>query len=168
MRLTKEIQTLADERARKEGYFCASYYGRDEEKLIFIPMYADSQERCTGLFTYIVVKDGKARIHRGLNYNGLAGIRKRDFSRGRNIYREFEKKYDSDNFANEEEAEYIRAIVENQSPSYDVPVDKSTLYEYLEIAERFGMKLVLKVEEHSRERTDGWVYYVVLKEFETK
>ena len=32
MRLNKEIQKLADERARKEGYFCASYYGCDIDR----------------------------------------------------------------------------------------------------------------------------------------
>ena len=78
MRLDKDIQKLADERARKEGYFCASYYGRDGEKFIFLPIRADSQERTEGLFVYIVVKGMKARIHRGLNYNGLAGIKRRD------------------------------------------------------------------------------------------
>ena len=163
MKLNKEIQKLADERARKEGYFCASYYGRDGEKFIFLPMRADSQERIEGLFVYIVVKGKKARIHRGLNYNGLAGIRRRAFNRGRAIYREYERKYDHEDFANDEEREYISAIVQNQRPGYDVPIAKSTLYDYLEIAERFGMKLELEVEEWSRVRNDGWEYYLHLK-----
>lgn len=168
MRLNKDIQKLADERARKEGYFCASYYGRDGEKHIFLPMYADSQKRCEGLFVYMVVKDTKARIHRGLNYTGLAGIKHRDFYRGRAIYREFERKHDHDDFANEEERAYISEIVQNQRSGYDIPVAKSTLYDYLEIAERFGMKLILEVEEWSKERNDGWVYYLVLKEFDNE
>ncbi len=168
MRLTKEIQRAADERARKEDYFCASYYGRDEEKFYFIPMFADSQERTLGLFTYIVVKGGIARIHRGLNYGGLDGIRKRDFTKGRAIYREFERKYDNDDFINEEEREYISAIVQNQRPSYEVAVDRSTLYEYLEIADRFGMKLELVPEPHTMERNDGWEYYLKLAEFEER
>ncbi len=166
MKLNKDIQKLADERAQKEGYFCASYYGCDGDKYIFIPMFADSQERILGLFTYITVKNMKARIHRGLNYSGLAGIRKRDFYRGRAIYREYERKYDHDDFTNDEEREYISAIVQNQRPGYEVPVSKSTLYDYLEIAERFGMKLELEVEERTKERNDGWEYYVVLKDFE--
>lgn len=166
MRLNKDIQKLADERARKEGYFCASYYGRDGEKYIFLPMYADSQERCEGLFVYIVVNDMKARIHRGLNYTELSGIKHRDLYRGRAIYREFERKYDHDDFANDEEREYISEIVQNQRSGYDIPVPKNTLYDYLEIADRFGMKLILEVEEWSKERHDGWVYYLVLKEFE--
>ena len=168
MRLNKDIQKLADERARKEGYFCASYYGRDGEKFIFLPMRADSQERTEGLFVYIVVKGMKARIHRGLNYNGLAGIKRRYFYRGRAIYREFERKYDQDDFANDEERAYISEIVQNQRPGYDIAVVKSVLYDYLEIAERFGMKLILEVEEWSKERNDGWVYYLVLKEFENE
>lgn len=168
MRLNKDIQKLADERARKEGYFCASYYGRDGEKFIFLPMRADTQERTEGLFVYIVVKGMKARIHRGLNYNGLAGIKRRDFYRGRTIYREFERKYDHDDFANDEERAYISEIVQNQRPGYDIAVVKSVLYDYLEIAERFGMKLILEVEEWSKERNDGWVYYLVLKEFENE
>ena len=168
MRLNKEIQKLADERARKEGYFCASYYGRDGEKFIFLPMRADSEPRREGLFVYIVVKDMKARIHRGLNYNGLAGIRRRAFNRGRAIYREYERKYDHEDFANDEEREYISAIVQNQRPGYDVPIAKSTLYDYLEIAERFGMKLELEVEEWSKERNDGWEYYQKLKNFRKK
>jgi len=166
MKLNKDIQKLADERARKEGYFCASYYGCDGEKFIFQPMRADSQERIEGLFLYIIVKDKKVRVHRSLNYNELAGIKRRDFYRGRAIYREFERMYDHDDFANDEEREYISEIVRNQRPGYDVAVAKSTLYDYLEIAERFGMKLELEVEEWSKERNDGWEYYVVLKEFE--
>ena len=166
MRLTKDIQKLADERAQKEGYFCASYYGNDTEKYIFIPMYSDSQERTLGLFTYIVVKNMKARIHRGLNYNGLDGIRKRDYYRGRKIFQEFERKYYQDDFTCEEEREYISAIVQNQHPNYDVSVDKATLYNYLEIAERFGMKLELVPEEWTKERNDGWEYYLELKPFE--
>jgi len=163
MRLNKEIQKLADERARKKGYFCASYYGRDGEKFIFLPMRADSELHREGLFVYIVVKDKKVRVHRSLNYNGLAGIRRRAFNRGRTIYKEFERKYDQDDFANDEEREYISAIVQNQRPGYDVPIAKSTLYDYLEIAERFGMKLELEVEEWSRVRNDGWEYYLHLK-----
>ena len=166
MRLTKDIQRAADERARKEDYFCAAYYGWDEEKFYFIPMFADSQERTLGIFTYIVVKDGKARIHRGLNYGGLDGIRKRDFTKGRAIYREFERKYDNDDFANDEEREYISAIIQNQRPSYEMAVDRGTLYEYLEIADRFRMKLELVPEPHTMERNDGWEYYVKLVEFE--
>lgn len=131
-------------------------------------MRADSQERTEGLFVYIVVKGMKARIHRGLNYNGLAGIKRRDFYRGRTIYREFERKYDHDDFANDEERAYISEIVQNQRPGYDIAVVKSVLYDYLEIAERFGMKLILEVEEWSKERNDGWVYYLVLKEFENE
>lgn len=42
-----------------------------------------------------------------LNYNELAGIKRRDFYRGRAIYREFERKYDHDDFANDEEY-YLR------------------------------------------------------------
>ena len=163
MKLNKEIQKLADERARKEGYFCASYYGRDGEKFIFLPMRADSEPRREGLFVYIVVKDMKARIHRGLNYNGLAGIRRRAFNRGRAIYREYERKYDHEDFANDEEREYISAIVQNQRPGYDVPIAKSTLYDYLEIADRFGLMLDLIPCELSMQRNDGWEYYLRLK-----
>lgn len=42
-----------------------------------------------------------------LNYNELAGIKRRDFYRGRAIYREFVRKYDHDDFANDEEY-YLR------------------------------------------------------------
>ena len=163
MKLNKDIQKLADERARKEGYFCASYYGRDGEKFIFLPMHADSQRRIGGLFVYIVVQAMKARIHRELNYNVLAGIKRRDFYRGRTIYKDFVRKYDHNDFANDEEREYISAIVQIQSPGYDVPIDQSTLYNYLEIADRFGLMLDLIPCEWSMQRDDGWEYYLRLK-----
>ena len=67
-----------------------------------------------------------------------------------------------DDFASVEEREYISEIVNNQRPGYDVPVEKSELYDYLEIADRLNMKIELKPCEWCKERNDGWEYYIRL------
>ena len=100
------------------------------------------------------------------SFSYLKGMKIRDYKKGRAIYREFERKVAEDDFASMEERDYITEIVNNQRSVYDIPIDKGTLYDYLEIADRFKMKLVMKVEDWSKERNDGWEYYLELKPFE--
>ena len=164
MRMNKDIQRLADECAREAGYFCASYLGRLGEEFIFSTRYSDSEPRTEGLPSLIIVNDGKARHVMDVeSFHYLDEVKFRDYRKGSAIYREFERKVDEDDFASMEERDYITEIVHNQRPGYDVPVDKETLYDYLEIADRFGLMLDLVPEEWSMERNDGWHYYLRLK-----
>ena len=164
MRFNKEIQTLADACARKYGFFCASYLGRTGEEFVFASCHADSECRCNGLPNLVIVENGEARFARRVeDFRYLKAVRRRDYRKGREIFREFERKVYENDFANDGERSYVCDIVGNQRLGYDVAVDRRTLYEYLEIADRFGMELELVPLDYSIERNDGWEYCLKLK-----
>ncbi len=74
-----------------------------------------------------------------------------------------ERKVDDDDFASDDECEWVREIVYNQRPSYEIPVNKTDLYKYLEVATRMNLKLNLVPYDFCKERNDGWGYYLELK-----
>ena len=164
MRLNKDIQKIADVCAQEAGYFCASYLGLLGEEFVFSTRYSESEPRCEGLPSLIIVRDGVARHVMDVeSFNYLDEVKFRDYKRGREIFREFERKVDAEDFTSMEERDYITEIVSNQRPGYDVPIDKETLYDYLEIADRFGLMLDLVPMDYSMGRIDGWEYYLRLK-----
>lgn len=164
MRLNKEIQRIADECAKEEGYFCSSYLGKVGEEFVFATRYADSVPRCEGLPALVVVNNMKARfLMDAESFHYLHEVKYRDYKKGRTIFRDFERKVDEDDFVNEEERRYVTDIVYNQRHGYNIPVPKDTLYDYLEIADRFGLMLDLIPSELSMQRNDGWEYYLRLK-----
>lgn len=163
IRNNKHIQEQADKCAQEYGYFCASYLGRKGESFIYTPCYSDNKPRCVGLPAVIVVKDFEAVFIMGMeSFEIFDDLKFRDHRKGRSIFKEYERKVMEDNFSSGEEREYISEIVNNQRPGYDVPVEKSDLYNYLEIADRLNMKIELKPYEWCMERNDGWEYYIQL------
>lgn len=166
MRLNKQIVALADTCAQENGYFCASYLGRKGDEFIFGTRYDDSEPRCEGLPALVVVWNGVARFLMDVeSFSYLNGLKFRACSKGKRIYHEWERKYDNDDFVNDEERKYISAIVQNQRPGYDIPIPKEDLFDYIEIADRFGMKLEIKPSSWCKERNDGWEYYLKLRKF---
>lgn len=166
MKLNKQIIALADECARKVGYFCASYLGRKDDEFIFATRYADSMERTEGLPALVIVRNMQARFVMDIeSFTYLNDLKFRDYKRGHTIYCEFEQKYDQDDFANKEEREYIGSIVENQRSDNESAISKDTLYDYLEIAERFNLKLKLKAEKWQMGGKDVLEYYLELKKY---
>lgn len=165
MRLNKAIQKLADDSAQEGGYFCASYLGRIEDEFVFSTRYSDSEPRCEGLPSLVIVKDGIAQLVMDVeSFHYLNKVNFRNYRKGRTIYRKFERKVDEDNFSSIEERDYITEIVMNQQrPGYDVPIEKETLYDYLEIADRFGLMLDLVPMDYSMSQNDGWEYFLRLK-----
>lgn len=165
IRNNKHIQELADECAQKNGYFCASYLGRKGDVFIYAPTEKTSEIRCTDLPPVITIKDNQVSFVTGMqSIEILEGLKFRDYKKGRLIFREYERKLMEDAFASDEERDYVSEIVHNQHPGYDVPVSKTELYNFLEIADRLGMKLELKPYEWCKRRNDGWAYYVELVE----
>ena len=113
----------------------------------------------------ITIKDNQVSFVTGMqSIEILEGLKFRDYKKGRLIFREYERKLMEDAFASDEERDYVSEIVHNQHPGYDVPVPKTELYNFLEIADRLGMKLELKPYEWCKIRNDGWAYYVELVE----
>jgi hypothetical protein len=112
----------------------------------------------------VIVENGEARFARRVeDFRYLKAVRRRDYRKGREIFREFERKVYENDFANDGERSYVCDIVGNQRLGYDVAVDRRTLYEYLEIADRFGIELELVPLDYSIERNDGWEYCLKLK-----
>lgn len=164
LRHNKEIQALADKCAQENGYFCSSYLGRKGEMFVYEPCERSCEYKCTDLPSVIIVEDGKAEyVGWERSFDILNGLKFRDYKKGRGIFREYERKVDNNDFISEKEQEYISEIVNNQRPGYDVPVPKTDLYKYLEIADRLNMKIELKTYKWCKDRNDGWCYYLELK-----
>lgn len=165
IRNNKEIQELADRCAQKHGYFCASYLGRKKNDFIYATRYQDSEPRTEGLPALIVVKDMTATFVMGMeSFDVLDNLRFRDYKKGRSIFKEYERKVDENDFESDDERKYISEIVYNQRPGFDIPIEKTELYDYLEIADRLNMNIELKPCEYSKDRLDGWEYYIELVE----
>ena len=165
IRNNKHIQELADKCAQENGYFCASYLGRKVDTFIYAPTEKSSEIRCTDIPPVITIKGNMVSFVTGMqSIEMLEGMKFRDYKKGRLIFREFERKVLNDDFVSDEEREYVSEIVYNQRPGYEVPVPKTELYNFLEIADRLGMKLKLMPYEWCKTRNDGWAYYVELVE----
>jgi len=163
LRNNSHIQDLADKLAKKNGFVCASYLGRKGEVFIYEPIEKTSEVKCTDLPPVISVEDGHMTFVTGERVlDILCGLKFRDYKKGREIFREMERKVDDDDFASEEERDWICEIVYNQRPNYEIPVNKTVLYKYLEVAARMNMKLELVPYDYCKERNDGWGYYLEL------
>lgn len=158
------IQDLADKCAQKNGFVCASYLGRKGEVFVYEPITKTSEVKCTDLLPIITIEDDCSSFVTGERVTDiLCGFKFRDYQKGRRIFREMERKVDENDFTSKKESEWVRDIVYNQRTGYEIPVNKTDLYKYLEVACRMGMKLVLVPCDFCKERNDGWVYYLELK-----
>ena len=93
----------------------------------------------------------------------LDGVRIRDFKNGRKIYNTLYRKFQEKDFeCNEEEAEEHSIVISQLGPKKP-EVNKYVLYDYLEIAERFGMKVELHINENFMDDEGNWICHVELK-----
>ena len=160
LRHNKHFQEMADKCAKKNGFLCAYYIGRCGDMFVYEPI-AKKIERRFEFPDVITIKNNRVKYHKSFtSIDILAGTKRHDHKKGREIYREYERKWSQNDFASEKEREFISEIVENQQPGYDVAVGKEDLYKYLELSERLGMKLKLTPYEWCKERCDGWEYYL--------
>ncbi len=165
LRHNKEIQVLADKCAQENGFFCASYLGRKGDVFVYEPCKKSSEEKCVNVQPIIIVEDGKAEFaYGGRVFDIIRDMKFRDYKKGRSIYKEYERKVDEFDFNSLEENLYISYIVFNQRPGHDVPVPKTDLYKYLEIADRLNMKIELKPYRWSTSHKGPWRYYIELME----
>ena len=121
------------------------------EIFVFQPMHEDNIPRCEGFPQYITVIDGEADLHSDSYtlemYN--CPIRRYGNTRGRQLFKNYERRVIENNFSSTKEREYIVSIVDyHKSPL----CDKATLYAYLAAAERFNMELELFVDEANSRR----------------
>ncbi len=167
MRHNNKIQQIADECAKENGYLCALYLGKiGEETFVYKPMEANSELRCEGLCKWIVVRGGKAEFLRCLTYEPLEGLKRRDFKKGREMYRKYRDIWFDQKSSTEEERQYAATIVHLvEGFCYDGGnVEPTTMYQYLEIAGRLNMKITSVPDPSTMDRCDGWEYYIQLVE----
>ena len=165
MRHNKHLQELADKCARKSGYFCAFYIGKRGDEFVYSPISKKSRGEIEiiGLPSVILIDNNKAYMRHGWeSMEILSETKFRDLKKGRAIYNEFVRKVEHNDFSSRTECKYITEIVENQRALYERPVSKDELYKFLEIADRFGMRLKLEPYDWCKDRHDGWVYYLKL------
>ena len=157
-------QALADECAKQHKYYCANFIGTSGDYLVYSPTYRDSIPRCEGLPMLVLVKNGIARFVGGeLSFSYLDNMKFRDYRKGREILKNYIIKFETRNYASKKEENDIRDIVNLAIGSrYDIPFDKNTIYEYLELANRLGMRLKVRQTKESSFRLDGWEYYLEL------
>ena len=165
MRLTKDIQKLADECAREDGYFCASYLGKKGDEFIFGTRYSDSEPRTEGLPALVIVKDLVARFYMDVeSFSYLEGLKIRDCKKGRQLFREMQRKVKEEDFADAAEKVYLTTLLHDLEENLEMWMYDQVLYDYLEIAERFGLMLeVVKNDRYTGEPLDPSWYYLRLK-----
>ena len=163
MRNSKKAQALADNCAKAHGFFCASYRGCSSEELVYEPLNSNSDNN-PRIPTYIIIRGSEAEYVQGMEYmDVLDGVRIRDFKNGRKIYNTLYRKFQEKNFeCNEEEAEEHSIVISQLGPKKP-EVNKYVLYDYLEIAERFGMKVELHINEKFMDDEGNWICHVELK-----
>lgn len=164
MRNSRKNQILADNFAKSLGFFCASYRGRSSEDLVYEPLSSNSENN-PRIPTYIFIRGNETEYVQGMEYVAvLDGIKIRDFKNGRRIFNILYRKFQEKNFECENEEWEEHSIVVSQLGPKKPWINKYVLYDYLEIAERLEMKVVLKPNRGgSIDKEGNWLYHAELK-----
>lgn len=84
------------------------------------------------------------------------------FPHGKHLFLMHQRKLE-DSSTSEKERRYSSEIIHAcQSYGYDCAIPLRTMYEFLEIAERFNKKIELVPNPSTTDRLDGWKYYIKL------
>ena len=91
-----------------------------------------------------------------------------DYSIGETIFHKYEDIIKCPDMVSKREYEYIKPIVDVCSEhSYNCSIDKQTVFQFLEMAERFHLQIQVLPIEETMNRCDGWEYYLKLVKRET-
>lgn len=161
MRNSKKSQALADICAKEHGFFCASYRGCSAAELIYEPLNSNSENNPC-IPTYILICGNEAMYVQGMEYvDVLDDVKTRDFKEGRNIFNALYRKFQEKNFECDSEE---HSVVVSQLGPKKPWINKEVLYDYLEVAERLGMKVELYPNRKESIDNDGnWMYHVELR-----
>ncbi|MBR6141320.1 MAG: hypothetical protein IKQ37_06120 [Bacteroidaceae bacterium] len=163
MRNSKKTQAIADNCAKAHGFFCASYRGCSEEELIYVPLCSNSENN-PHVPSYILIRSNVAQYVQGMEYiDVLDGVRLRDFRRGREIYKSLYRIFQEKDFECEDYESEKHSIVVSQLIKPKPWINRQILYDYLEVAERLGMKVELHLNSECIDSDGNWLYHVELK-----
>ena len=159
MRYNEQIQALADQCAREDDLYCfAAYIGRCQDFhvlhgdiFVFLPMCEDNIPRDDGFPKYITVLNGEAELHSDSYTLEIYDnpIKRYNNAKGRQIFKDYERRVMEGVLASDEERESVVSIVDYQKSSL---CDKAALYAYLAASERLNMKLELFTDETNSRR----------------
>ena len=160
----EKAKEIADNCAKAHGFFCASYRGCSEEEMIYEPLCSNSENNPHVPSFVLITKEGVQYLH-GMEYiDVLDGVRLREFRRGREIYNSLYRKFQEKNFDCEDNESEEHSVVVSQLGPKKPWINKEVLYDYLEVAERLGMKVKLYPNrEESIDNEGNWMYHVELK-----
>lgn len=164
MRNSKKSQALADNCAKAHGFLCASYRGCTEKELIYEPLCSNSENN-PRIPIIILIREYKTEYIRGWEcFPFLDGIRIRKFKKGRTIYNSLYHKFQKKNFECDNEDSEEHSIVVSQLGPKKPWINKNILYDYLETAERLGMKVKLNPNREKNIDDEGnWMFHVELR-----
>ena len=169
LRYNKSYQDIADRFARESRSFdfalYVGHYHDSKDWLAFRPMHSDSIRRCEGLPIYILVNEDGVDERVIDCFAIMDQVLKHDiYAKGRKIFKELERKYYADDFANNKEREFAREILQAARGSFEEPIELNDIYLFLQEGKRLGRHvLVVPYEECVKsQQHDGWSYYLKL------
>lgn len=131
----KDYSEKADALARKHGYFCACYIGREGTREVYSPCYYHNEVLTEGIPKVITISDdGATTWHQ--DYDSFPILRELDeyrCKRGQAIYKKIARRPKTD-----DERRLIEVV--SQAP------DKIRYYSFLELAERLQMAWQMNVD----------------------
>lgn len=177
LRHNAHTQAIADEFNKKcRGFEYTIYRGHYDGWLVYEPVHADTEPRCEGYPTVILVGEDKVveatfdspwdpftvLDYCAKHYDSLRP--------GRKILREYRRKVEQNEFASKKERDYITEIISMTAfpgevyRGYDMPLNYADLCVYLSIAQRVGKRIAIKPEPeftaYGSSQCDGWRYYI--------
>lgn len=165
LRNNPKSQTIADCQAKKdECFFFADYIGIYDGKLVYLACHEDSRVRFEG-FPNLIFVDAEGNVSESIGLESLEIINEihhRDYRRGREMFRRF-KRLLADGEVTPFERRYWNEVVTIVECIEDyIPLDRTTVFRFLEAADRLGFRLELCMEQENMYGTERPCYYVSL------
>ena len=159
LRYNATYQQRADRLAQEENIWAFAHYvghyhgpagplsplSAPQDWLVFRPIESDSRPRETGLPFVILINEQYEEMTNELPYNFdiiNATSRTDTLSQARRLFREYERKVQQNDFANDQERTDITAIVNAAHGAYPIP--RTDIYIYLQAAHRLHRRLIVR------------------------
>ena len=158
LRYNATYQQRADRLAQEENIWAFAHYvghyhgpvgslsplSEPQDWLVFRPLESDSRPRETGFPFVILINEQHEEMTNELPYNFdiiNATSRTDTLSQARRLFREYERKVQHNDFANDQERNDIIALVHAAHGTYPIP--RTDIYIYLQAAHRLHRRRLL-------------------------
>lgn len=165
IRYNKLYQQRADAYVREDGYWDFALYvghfhgfyephlrhAKPKEWLVFMPMHADSISRNEGMPHYILVNEKHIDIVDEPPYCFdimHATLYQDTLYKGRRMYQELLKKYETGMYASEDDRDFISQLIQLTTDDKHYPsIEKQSAYLFLQEAKRLDRRLTICDDE---------------------